>query len=249
MNHFLSIAFALCVCAAADFQGDATYYGATGGGACSYDKSSDSPLLVAALNNPQWAGSAWCGMCVQITGPKGTVVVKIVDKCPECKSGDLDLSEAAFVRLTEKSVGRQVVTWHTVQCATSGSLQYKVKEGANTNWVALQVRNSPVAVSKLEIKPSGATEWTNMQRMDYNYFLAQFGGSSGISLPASLRTTSCNGEVITEDDILSAIKSSAITTGTKQFYYNGSGTPQAGRAAALSAPYALAALLCLFLLL
>ncbi|CAG8487318.1 12091_t:CDS:2 [Ambispora gerdemannii] len=58
--------------------------------------------FVAALNSPQFgvyanpANSPVCGACIKINGPKGSVKVKIMDKCPVCKSGDVDLSPIAF---------------------------------------------------------------------------------------------------------------------------------------------------------
>ena len=57
----------LCGCGATGigttYSGEGTYYGATGGGACSYDPSPQN-LMVAAMNAPQWDSSAVCGMCV-----------------------------------------------------------------------------------------------------------------------------------------------------------------------------------------
>ena len=122
-------------------QGDGTYYGATGGGACSYDPSPTN-LMVAAMNAPQWQNSQVCGTCVDVTGPKGTVSVRIVDLCPECKSGDLDLSEEAFTMIADKAAGRVKISWVPVACAVSGPVGIHFKEGSNAYWMAVQVRNS-----------------------------------------------------------------------------------------------------------
>lgn len=109
-----------------DQHGDGTYYGATGAGACSFD-ATPSDLDVAAMNAPQYAGSAVCGECVAITGPKGGVTVRIVDLCPECKSGDLDLSQEAFAKIADVSAGRVKITWRVVLDAmvVSGASQFK----------------------------------------------------------------------------------------------------------------------------
>ena len=72
-------------------DGVATYYDATGAGACSFDPT-PGDLDVAAMNAPEFAGSAVCGECVAVTGPRGSVTVRIVDLCPECLAGHLDLS-------------------------------------------------------------------------------------------------------------------------------------------------------------
>jgi expansin (peptidoglycan-binding protein) len=70
--------------------GEATYYTfADGTGNCGFAASTD---YVAALNDPDWMGSGLCDTCAEVTGPSGTVTLRIVDRCPECASGDLDLS-------------------------------------------------------------------------------------------------------------------------------------------------------------
>jgi expansin (peptidoglycan-binding protein) len=98
----------------ADYSGEATYYAADGTGACGF-KASPNDLNVAAMNKSQYANS-WCGQCVLVTGPKGTVKVRIVDLCPGCAHGDLDLSEEAFTAIASLSAGRVKITWHTVAC-------------------------------------------------------------------------------------------------------------------------------------
>ncbi|CAG8494706.1 11211_t:CDS:2, partial [Paraglomus occultum] len=97
-------------------SGDGTYYDpGIGTGSCGTLHTADE--MVAALNAPQYGNyanpndSPVCGKCVQVTGPKGTVKVKIVDKCPVCKNGDIDLSPAAFDKIADEAVGRVPVTW------------------------------------------------------------------------------------------------------------------------------------------
>ncbi|KAK9728904.1 hypothetical protein K7432_000727 [Basidiobolus ranarum] len=99
------------------FQGDATYY-APGLGAC--ETTSGPSDMIAALNAPQYGnaprGSASCFKCATVTGPKGNVKVKIVDKCPGCKHGDLDLSPAAFNQIADEASGRVSITWAFSSC-------------------------------------------------------------------------------------------------------------------------------------
>jgi hypothetical protein len=94
-------------------SGEATYYNAEGLGACGIPTPPD--YLVAAINDEQYS-KANCGRCVSVTGPKGTVTVRIIDKCPGCDSGDLDLSETAFSKIANKSAGRVKITWRFVDC-------------------------------------------------------------------------------------------------------------------------------------
>ena len=94
-------------------SGDATYYDAEGVGSCGVEFPSD--YLVAAMNDEQYTKTD-CGKCVAVTGPKGTVVVRILDLCPGCSSGDLDLSETAFTKIANKDDGRVKITWSFVVC-------------------------------------------------------------------------------------------------------------------------------------
>lgn len=95
-------------------SGDATYYG-TGLGSCG-EVSKDSDMIVA-LNHGQMANGAnpnhnqLCGKTITAHGPKGSVTVKIVDTCPGCANGDLDLSPAAFAKIADMAQGRVPITW------------------------------------------------------------------------------------------------------------------------------------------
>ena len=44
------------------------------------------------MNEQDYGTADFCGACVEITGPNGVVKVKIIDRCPECAPGDIDLS-------------------------------------------------------------------------------------------------------------------------------------------------------------
>lgn len=94
-------------------SGEATYYYYSSGGACGLDPPAD--LLVAAINDEQYSTEN-CGRCAQVKGPKGTVIVTVLDKCPGCDSGDLDLSEQAFEKIASTSAGRVQITWSFVDC-------------------------------------------------------------------------------------------------------------------------------------
>jgi expansin (peptidoglycan-binding protein) len=96
------------------YMGQATYYNADGTGACGF-KATPNDLDVAALNGSQYKKS-WCGQCALVTGPKGMVKVRIVDLCPGCAFGGLDLSQQAFEAIAALSAGRVKITWHVVPC-------------------------------------------------------------------------------------------------------------------------------------
>jgi rare lipoprotein A (peptidoglycan hydrolase) len=74
-----------------------------------------------------------CGRCIEVTGPKGSVVLTVADKCPsnECVKGSIDIAENAFTRIAEKDTGRVKVQWREVTCGAQPSGAGAA--GANTN--------------------------------------------------------------------------------------------------------------------
>ena len=67
---------------------------------------SPQDLMVAAMNAEEYDNAAYCGAYVHgVTGPKGEVTVRIVDLCPECRAGHLDLSQEAFAAYCRPAPG------------------------------------------------------------------------------------------------------------------------------------------------
>jgi expansin (peptidoglycan-binding protein) len=175
-------------------QGVATYYDATGAGACSFP-ASPQDLDVAAMDQPEWDGSAACGACVKVDGPKGSVTVRIVDLCPECPKGHLDLSQQAFAKIADLPKGKVPISWQIVPCAVTGNIQYQLKDGSSQWWTAFQVRNHRVPVRSFAYQKNGS--WVDVKRESYNYFVVT--GGTGPA-PVRVRATSWDG-VSVEDTI------------------------------------------------
>jgi expansin (peptidoglycan-binding protein) len=198
-----------CTPAPADESGDGTYYAADGTGACSFDASPDD-LMVAAMNAPDWNTAGWCGACVAVTGPMGSVTVRIVDECPECQHGDLDLSQEAFARIADVSAGRVSITWHEVACDVQGPIAYHFKDGSNPYYAAIQIRNHRYPIAKVEAMTGSA--YAEIPRVDYNYFVQSAGLGPG---PYALRVTDTRGHVL--DDSGVPLGDSTTTQGAAQF--------------------------------
>jgi expansin len=167
-------------------SGEGTFYGATGEGSCGYPASPGN-LDVAALNTAQWDTARYCGMCVQVNGPKGAITVRVVDSCPTCKRGDLDLSESAFTKLADRSVGRIPITWKAVPCAVSGAVRYVTKDGSSKYWTAIQVRNHRIPVESLEIETT--TGMVKAERQSWNYFVLPKGNGKDGAFKVKLTAT------------------------------------------------------------
>jgi expansin (peptidoglycan-binding protein) len=169
--------------------GEATYYDADGTGRCSFERAPRE--LVAALNGIDYAHGAWCGACLAVSGPGGEVVVRVVDRCPACKHGDLDLSRDAFARIAPLSAGRVRIAWREVPCPVAGPIAYQLKSGSNASWAAIQVRNHRHAIARLEARHGASYE--TLVRGDDNYFVAPAGLGAG---PLALRVTDVRGQVL-----------------------------------------------------
>jgi expansin (peptidoglycan-binding protein) len=191
-------------------QGIATYYpSADGDGACMFGPSPND-LDVAAMNAEQWGGSAACGVCARVEGPKGTVVVRIVDLCPECKKGHLDLSPQAFGKIAEIAQGRVQVSWQLQACDVAGNVRYHTKDGSSQWWTAIQVRNHRIPIRSLAYQKDGA--WVDVEREGYNYFVEPAGMGAG---PIRLRVTAWDGQTL--EDQIAGPDGEATYVGQAQF--------------------------------
>ena len=200
---------AACTAVPADEAGDGTYYAADGTGSCGFD-ASPGDLLVAAMNAADYSTAAWCGACLAVTGPRGSVVVRVVDQCPECKHGDLDLSPQAFQLLSPLAAGRVPISWHEVACDVKGPIAYRFKDGANAYWTAIQLRNHRYPIAKLEAMRGSA--YVTIPRLDYNYFVQASGLGPG---PYRLRVTDTRGQVLEDGGV--ALGDAVTRTGAAQF--------------------------------
>jgi expansin (peptidoglycan-binding protein) len=176
-------------------SGVATYYDATGDGSCLYGPS-PADLMVAAMNQAEYAGSAACGSFIFVSGPKGTVTVRIVDLCPGCPAGHLDLSREAFAQIADLPQGVVGITWQVVSPDLPGPIAYHFKDGSNQWWTAVQVRNHRNPVAKMEYLANG--QWVNVPRTSYNYFVRASGMGPG---PYSFRVTDAYGNVLVDHDV------------------------------------------------
>jgi expansin len=195
------------------YTGEGTYYDIAqfgNFGNCSFPNSMFQPFLIGAMNASQYGLADFCGSCAKITGPKGSVTVHIIDQCPECKQGDIDLSPAAFDYLAPRIDGRIPISWHLVPCQNTGNIQFYIKEGSSQYWTAVQVRNHKNKITKFEYLKNNA--YVQLPRQDYNYFLASSGMGVG---PYTIRLTDVYGNQIVEQNI--PLTLTTVLNGTKQF--------------------------------
>lgn len=192
--------------------GIATFYDYSGGSAvaCSFDITSDTNIT--AMNDGEYAKAASCGSCLNVVGPKGTIKVRIVDRCPGCAGNHIDLSAQAFAKIAEPKAGRVPITYEVVACDAPSKMSYHFKDGSSKYWTAIQVRDHRIPITKVEYLKNGT--YTNMPRSDYNYFIDAKGVGdqpNGISL----RITASDGQVV--EETIANVEPDKLVVGTQQF--------------------------------
>ncbi len=156
------------------FTGDGTAYtlGSIGSGNCNfmYSGFTQASTNYAALNNEQWQELSHCGRCAAVKcidsrcSNQESVIVQILDRCPECKYGDLDLSPSVFKTITGSDPSRYKIQWDFVPCPITGNIKYCFHKGANNYWLAVQPTNFATGIHKMKIN---GIETTMMQQAYY----------------------------------------------------------------------------------
>jgi expansin (peptidoglycan-binding protein) len=183
-------------CAATASSGRATFYELRRLGNCSFQNVRVSDLYVA-LGPAEYRKAAACGSFLDVSGPKGTVRVRVSDQCPECEPGSLDLSRAAFGRIADPAKGSVAVRYTTVVDPPVGPLSFRVKEGSSRFWFALLVDNHGNALRSVQVR-SGGGAWRTLERADFNYWISETGAGAG---PFQVRVTDVRGHAAQVSDI------------------------------------------------
>ncbi|MER7457615.1 expansin EXLX1 family cellulose-binding protein [Micromonospora sp. NPDC126480] len=174
-------------------KGKATFYDSKGaGGNCSYPAAPADRRYVA-LGPSEYAAGAACGGHLDVTGPKGTVRVLVMDQCPECPPGHIDLSREAFARIADPVQGVVPVTYRAVaDPPLPGPLTFRIKEGSSRWWFAVLVADHGNPLRAVEVRQGG--RWRAADRQDYNYWVVPDGAGPG---PYTIRVTDTRGHRVT----------------------------------------------------
>lgn len=193
--------------------GIATHYVLqAGGGNCSYPGPPANHLFVA-LSAPEYDGAAPCGSYLLVKGPRGSVRVKVIDQCPECKAGHIDLSEAAFAKLAPLVKGIIGVSYHTIaNPPLPAPIAFLVKNGSSRYWLALVVMNTGNAIASVQLETTPG-RWLKLAHVNWNAWIAQHGAGPG---PYTVRVTDKLGHHVTIHGV--ALKPNAVQR-TKTWMY------------------------------
>ncbi|KAF0686376.1 Aste57867_21820 [Aphanomyces stellatus] len=148
-----------------------------------------------AMNDPQYNTGLNCGRCVSIqcTDPRcksnKVMMAQVTDRCPECKSGDLDMTLPLFQELTGYQTDKYAISWSFVDCPVNGGIQVCAKDGSSKFWLYVQPMNTVSGVRSMKINGGSADPFPS----NY-YFMAT---SLGVELGQThVEMTSWAGETI-----------------------------------------------------
>ncbi|KAI9911401.1 hypothetical protein PsorP6_009785 [Peronosclerospora sorghi] len=143
------------------FEGDGTSYvlDRVSSGNCNFMSALPTASSnYVALNDPQSANLGNCGRCIEVscidaqcTVKNKTAIVQVVDRCPECGTGALDLPPGLYKEITGFGPNRLRVRWRFVACPNAGTVHVCLKTGSNPQWAAIQPTNSVVGVQSVHV--------------------------------------------------------------------------------------------------
>lgn len=178
-------------------KGKATFYDLGGTqGNCSTKPPADD--LYVALGRTEYSGARACGSYLDVTGPKGTVRVKVFDSCPECPVGHLDLSRTAFKKIGKEIDGIIPITYRAVPNAPApGPLSITFVEGTSQYYWAINVDNHSNPIKSVQAKgPGGSFRAAHLE--DYNVWIIDGQMGNG---PFQVKMTDIYGKTITAKNI------------------------------------------------
>ncbi|WP_435586778.1 expansin EXLX1 family cellulose-binding protein [Micromonospora aurantiaca (nom. illeg.)] len=178
-------------------SGKATFYDSEGAGGNCSRPAAPADRMYVALGPSEYASGASCGGFLDVTGPRGTVRALVMDQCPECAPGHLDLSAEAFARIADPAQGVVKVSYRAVvNPRLPGPLTFRMKEGSSQWWFAVLVGDHGNPLRSVEVRQNGS--WRAAQRQDYNYWLIASGAGPG---PYEIRVTDVYGHRATATGI------------------------------------------------
>ena len=135
--------------------------------------------------------------------------MKVIDQCPDCAAGHIDLSETAFAALAPLSAGLISVSYSPLaDPLLPGPVSVEVKQGSSQYWLALLADNTGNPLAAVQVRTSSG--WLSLARASYDYWIASSGAGAG---PFTVRLTDAEGHQVTVSGITLS-PGTAQSTGT-----------------------------------
>ena len=167
--------------------------------------------FVTAIAAADFAGSAACGRCLQVTGPLGSVLVQVVDQCPSCAAGHLDLGADAFAAIAVPADGIADISYESTECPVVGPIHIYFSPASNPYYAQVQIRNPRYGVKSVEAYADSS--WVSLPRTADDYF--EFNRLELVPNPLDLRVTDIHDDVLVESSV--PVAADSEVTGSGQF--------------------------------
>ena len=210
-------------CTPAVYNGTATYYvlldnAATNNpngfaGNCTFVNQDVMPYYGAAYTGI-YNTADQCGVCLEVTGVKGTEIIQIADQCPTCHvNGDIDLSQAAFDKIVgAQSIGASPISWFEVACPW-GNTPISVQTQGSNEWYGKVIIFKHInRIKKVEFYTAG--NWVALTRTADNGWAGSLDGVA----KHNVRVTDIFDEQVTVADVdFTTGSGNAVFAGTSNF--------------------------------
>ncbi|GAA5894162.1 hypothetical protein JCM8208_002365 [Rhodotorula glutinis] len=176
------------------FNGRATFF-EPGLGACgTYSGAGD---FMVAMNQAQYgdlgAVSSWCFQTITITYGGKTANAQVLDACPGCPYGGLDMSPALFRHFADESVGVIYMSWSAGGGGGGGNNNnnddQKSKEAAaaasSSSAAAAYASSQSAAAAWASSSSSRAAAWASSSSQAHNAWLASSSSSAAAAAASS----------------------------------------------------------------
>lgn len=168
----------------------------------------------AAVTPEVFGDSQACGRCARVTGPEGSIVVRVVDLCLSaiCAAGHLDLlGRDALDAIGDPEQGIIDIAWETIACdvgAESMKIQF---EGSNPYYLKAQIQDHRYGIAAVEMLDGPL--WVVMNRTLDHHFERTGGGP--YAMPFTFRITDVHGQSVVTDPIGELVNDVPLDTGVQ----------------------------------
>ena len=206
--------------------GDATYFTESLAGRCTISPTlpswGDQLTYHVALSSIQYNSghaSAGCGTCLEgtylgtgagSTPPSKHFTALVVDECPGCSVGDLDLAE-------NDADGRWDINWQAIDCPVGNNKLAYLFQGSNSFYIKLGIRNHRIAIKALQIQSQDDAPFITATRTTDNFFTCN-SCPEPLEFPMAIRILGVNNQVI--NDFVPELTNDVLLPGTRnrQFF-------------------------------
>ncbi|MGV9724460.1 expansin EXLX1 family cellulose-binding protein [Nocardia beijingensis] len=168
-----------------DMSAEARYYVFGKQVSCSF-RALPPDGYYAGLSTPDYGRADLCGAYLDIAGPRGSVRALVVDHCPACAAGQLDLSAAAFERIADPRDGVARVGYRLVRDPQPAQeLTYEVQPDSSSSWFGILFGGTGNPLREAAVRPADGGPWRQLTRRGDNYWTVSGAGPG----PFTVRVT------------------------------------------------------------